>query len=198
MLRKALPILVLAVFSSAAWGNYVGPLRAPASSLLPQSAFYGFTSPLSVAESPFLASNPGSRFKLGYRANRYLSVEGEYVDFRSTANPFSSPGSLSQGFRSTGFGIDTLATVSVWNKLSLYGRFGAYRGDARPDFAPYSTSLAADAVRGTRMRYGLGLRYDFTKSLGVRAELERYTPLGHALPTEAESDLLSVGVMWRF
>jgi hypothetical protein len=42
------------------------------------------------------------------------------------------------------------------------------------------------------------MRYDFTKSLGIRAEVERYSPLGTPLDTQIETDLISVGVSWRF
>jgi len=80
----------------------------------------------------------------------------------------------------------------------VYGRFGLYRGESRPIFAPYATSLMADGNRGTRMRYGLGVSYDFTKALGLRADLERFSSLGHPLPTESDGDQISVGVQWRF
>ncbi|MND00468.1 hypothetical protein D3C83_190980 [compost metagenome] len=55
------------------------------------------------------------------------------------------------------------------------------------------------ATRGTRLRYGLGLRYDLTRSLGVRAELERNASLRDPLVSEIESgDQVSVGLSWRF
>ena len=100
-------------------------------------------------------------------------------------------------FRSTGYGIDTVATLPVWRSFSFYGRLGAYRGEARNAFAAYSTSLLGD-TRSTRLRYGLGMRYDFTKAFGIRAELERYSPLG-ALGSDADAaELVSVGLSWRF
>jgi hypothetical protein len=42
------------------------------------------------------------------------------------------------------------------------------------------------------------MRYDFTKAFGIHAELERYSPLGSSFSAETDSDLLSVGVKWRF
>jgi OmpA-OmpF porin, OOP family len=204
---KAVLAAAIASASTAAWGNYVGTLRPPASltGISPTTAaklgtaFYGFTSPALLGLAPTLTPDPGYRMKLGYKPSRYFSIEGEYVDFgRNSSNPFANPAILSSGFRSTGFGIDTTATLPIWRQLSLYGRMGAYRGDARPAFAPYSTSLLNDATRGTRMRYGLGMQYDFTKSLGIRAELERYSLMGHALAADTETDTISVGVMWRF
>jgi OOP family OmpA-OmpF porin len=191
--------MAFASVSSAAWGNYVGVLRAPQSGLSQPPGVYAFASPAVLGLSPRLAEDAGYRIKLGYRASRYFAIEGEYVDFgRASASPFANPASLVHGFRGTGIGLDTIATLPFWNKFSLYGRFGAYRGDVRGAFAPASTLLLTDAPRGTQMRYGLGLQYDFTKAFGIRAELERYTPPGHLLPADTESDTLSVGVRWRF
>jgi hypothetical protein len=56
----------------------------------------------------------------------------------------------------------------------------------------------ADTGRGTRLRYGLGMTYDIGKAFGIRAELERFSPLSHPLPTDSDSDQISVGVLWRF
>ncbi len=182
--------------------DYVGGLKPPKSSE-PQAPA-GF---LSLASEPVASFAParinggtdGVRLKLGYRYSRYFAVEGQFVDFgRSAAEMYASPGTLSSAFRSTGFGVDTVAMLP-WRSFSFYGRMGAYRGESRNAFAQYSTSLLGDgASRGTRWRYGLGARYDFTKSLGIRAEVERYSPLGTPLDAQVETDLISVGVSWRF
>jgi len=42
------------------------------------------------------------------------------------------------------------------------------------------------------------MRYDFTKAFGIRAELERYSPLAAPLTGEVESDVFTVGLSWRF
>src|SRR4029078_13444855 len=125
--------------------------------------------------------------------------EGQYVDFgRTTGDMFSASSSLASAFRSTGMGVDTVAMLR-WRSFSFYGRLGAYRGESRNAFAQYSTSLLGDnAARGTRWRYGLGMRYDFTKSLRIKAEVERYSPLGAPLETQVETDVVSVGLSWRF
>jgi len=189
--------LGLAAVPLFAWsGDYVGLLKPPKSSLTPG----GFLT-LDTGGPSWTAMNGGDngfRLKLGYKYSRYLSVQGEYVDFgRSPTDIFASPGNLASVFRSTGYGIDTVATLPVWRSFSFYGRLGAYRGEARNAFAAYSTSLLGD-TRSTRLRYGLGMRYDFTKAFGIRAELERYSPLG-ALGSDADAaDLVSVGLSWRF
>jgi OmpA-OmpF porin, OOP family len=139
------------------------------------------------------------RTKLGYKASRYFAVEGEYIDFgRSPADLFASPGNLASQFHSTGFGVDTIAMLPLW-RFSLYGRLGAYRGDARGGFEGLSSLVPDSFTRGTRWRYGMGVRYDFTKAFGIRAELERHSPLGSPLATDIDAaDQFSVGVSWRF
>jgi|SRR5688572_10909561 len=200
MAARSLCALVLASVPFAALGDsdyYLGTLKAPQSSLTPPGV-YSFTTGTSMASNPVLGDD-GYRMKLGYKYSRYFAVEGEYVDFKREGAPFSNPASLASSFRSTGFGVDTIAMLPLW-RFSFYGRMGAYRGDARGGFDNTSTALLPDSfTRGTRWRYGMGVRYDFTRSLGVRAEVERHSPLGSGLATEADAaDQFSVGLSWRF
>lgn len=195
-MRRLLALAVALLPFAALAEDYLGTLRVPQSSLAP--GLYTFAAgPMNGLAASLHADN-SVRLKLGYKYSRFLSVEGEFVDFgRNAADIFASPGNFASSFRSTGFGVDTIATLPVW-RFSFYGRLGAYRGE-RNGFGAYSTALLGDSsARGTRMRYGLGMRYDFTKAAGIRAELERYSPLGAPLAGESDADQLSVGVSWRF
>lgn len=201
-LRLPLAALALATISlAAAAEDYLGVLRPSRAGLAPPSGVFNLASePIINGLSPFKVEDGGYRLKLGYKYSRYFSVEGQFVDMpRAPADIFSNPTHFSSAFRSSGVGVDTVATLPVWRSFSFYGRLGAYRGDTpRYSFATYSTSLLNDASRGARWRYGLGMRYDFTSSFGIRAELERYTPLGSPLASDTDSDQFSVGVAWRF
>lgn len=202
-LRLPLAVLATATLSfAAAAEDYIGILKPARAGLAPPSGIFSLASePIVNGLSPFNPADGGHRLKLGYKYSRYFSVEGHFLDMpRAPADVFSSPVNVSSMFRSTGFGVDTVATVPVWRSFSFYGRLGAYRGDTpRNAFATYSTTLLNDnATRGARWRYGLGMRYDFTSTFGIRAELERYSPLGSPLSSDAESDVFSVGVAWRF
>ena len=188
--------LVSLPLASAGADNYLGLLKPPASSLTPTGLYSFATGPTKPAS---LAPENGYRLKLGYKYSRYLAVEGEFSDVTRPADFFANPASLSSTFRSTGFAVDTVATLPVWG-FSFYGRLGAYHGD-RYGFSSYSTTLLGNqAARGTRWRYGLGVRYDFTKALGISAELERYSALGLGSPFagDVDSDQVTVGVSWRF
>lgn len=194
---SALAVAALPLAAAAA-ENYLGVLRLPNSSLESPNGLYSFSSsPIAALASGSAADNT-YRFKLGYKYSRYFAVETQFNDFSRPSEMFGSPASLASNFRSTGFGVDTIATLPVW-RFSFYGRMGAYRGDGRNPFSAYSTSLLADnSSHGTRLRYGLGVRYEFTKAFGIHADVERYSPLGSPLAGEPESDLFSVGVNWRF
>jgi OOP family OmpA-OmpF porin len=202
MLRISLAAFMATIALAATAEDYVGGLKPPKSDAA--AAPSGF---LSLASEPVASFAParnsgtsdGFRLKLGYRYSRYFAVEGQFVDFGRTASEmFANPNTLSSAFRATGFGVDTVAMLP-WRSFSFYGRMGAYRGESRNAFAQYSTSLLGDtSARGTRWRYGMGVRYDFTKSLGIKAEVERYSPLGTPLEAQVETDLISVGLSWRF
>ena len=198
-LALRLATIALAAIPLAAVGeDYVGILKPPRSGLGDSAGVFSLSSTALNGFAPARATDSGYRLKLGYRYSRYFSVESEFVDFgRAPADVFSSPGNLASAFRSTGFGVDTIATLPVWRSFSFYGRLGAYRGE-RNAFAAYSTSLLGENAGRTRWRYGLGMRYDFTKALGIHAELERYSPLATPLASDGEADLFTVGVMWRF
>ncbi len=195
-MNSGIRLLALALSSlplGAAAGDYIGRLKIPpAPPVAP--GLYSFSS-LPAAGAP---TDDPLRLKLGYRYSRYFSVEGELRDVaRTPADPFPNPFAFTSPFRSTGFGVDTVATLPLW-RFSLYGRMGAYHGEPGYPFEAYSASLLDGAASGNHWRYGLGVRYDFTSSLGVRAQVERYSPLGSPLATEPEGDLFSVGVSWRF
>ena len=185
---------------AAAAGDYVGVLKLPKSGVPVPGALYSFAS-LAEPPAPATATAPPERplrLKLGYQYSRYFSVEGELNDVaRAPAELFTATDPSASPFRSSSFGVDTVATLPVW-RFSFYGRMGAYHGEPGFPFAAYSTSLLGDAASRNHWRYGLGVRYDFTSSLGVRAQVERYSPLGSPLGNESDADLFSIGLSWRF
>jgi hypothetical protein len=197
--RLLAPALAAVILPAAAAGdNYLGILKLPRNlqDEQPLGAYSFATVPETSLSSATLVDN-AYQLKLGYKYSRFLSVEGQFNDFaRAPMDLFGGPSSLTSPFRGAGFGVDTIATLPVW-RFSFYGRFGAYHGDARTPFSTYSTSLLGDA-RGTRLRYGLGVRYDFTQAFGIVAEMERYSPIASPFASDGEADLFSVGLRWRF
>jgi len=199
-LAQRLAALLAGFAATVASADYVGTLKLPGAPSA-SSGFYAFSASAPTGTVPSFSAaatnDPTYRVKLGYKYSRYFAVESEYVDFsNASGGVFANPAVLSSAFRSTGFGVDTIATLPLWRQFSFYGRLGAYSG-SRNIFSANPVSLLGDSTRA-RVRYGLGMRYDFTKAFGIRAELERYSPLSTPLTGEPESDVFTVGLSWRF
>src|SRR5436853_7449032 len=110
---RFLPLRMLALALAAATlganADYVGTLKPPKSNFTPGGFFSTLDNAGTAWNAPGNGDN-GYRLKLGYKYSRYLAVQGEYVDFgRTPGDVFSSGNSLSSTFRSTGYGIDTVA-----------------------------------------------------------------------------------------
>ena len=196
-LRLLVAVLGVAIAPATACADYLGTIKVPRSLVeQPDRGLYAFSASM---PSPFLSQNAADtahELKLGYRYSKFLSVEGQFNDYIHPQDPFATHATIAPSFHGSGFGVDTVATLPVW-RFSFYGKMGAYHGEAATPFSPYATSLV-NGSRDTRLRYGLGMRFNFTQTLGLEAQMQRYAPLGSPLAGEPESDLFSVGVKWRF
>jgi hypothetical protein len=146
--------------------DYVGTLKLPARPSA-SSGFYSSSASAPTADTPSFSAaavnDPDLSIEAGLQVFA-LPFRGERVRrfLQRSTGIFSNPAALSSAFRSTGFGVDTIATLPLWRQFSFYGRLGAYSG-SRNIFSSNPVSLLGDSNRA-RVRYGLGMRYDFTKS----------------------------------
>ena len=144
----------------------------------------------------------------GYRWRNDLAVEAavnttdKYALHQGAQTPLIGPGpglALTDA-SARSWNADVYTSWEVIRSLSLYGRLGYAQSDARQIFS--GASLVPGDPRRARegVNYGLGLRYDVTHSLGLRAEYARFgrfagEGVGSGLP---DSDQVSVGVQFRF
>lgn len=178
--------------ATEAAADYVGVLKppaAPAALAIPEPGFY-WRSAEPALRPPLL--DDGFQVKLGYRYSKYLALETGYSD-SGPASPL--PGFVVVAPRSRGFSMDTVGTLPLWGHASLYGRLGAWRADAG-----ISLLGGGDAPPrpGAGLRYGLGLKYDLTRAVGLQAEMERFSPIDRWGPRESDTDQFTLGVRWRF
>ena len=141
----------------------------------------------------------------GYRWSSDISVEAA---FNANDKYALRPGSI--GVSSVGLGLsdptrtwnaDVYTSWEFVHSLSLYGRLGYAQTDGRALLAPV-TLLTADARRlRDGVNYGVGLRYDLTRVLGLRVEYSRFNRFGGEnvnaglLP---ETDQVTLGVQFKF
>jgi OmpA-OmpF porin, OOP family len=158
----------------------------------------------------------------GYRINDRFAVEGHYTDLGKTSieTRFNVP----RGFTGVaaafterevkGFGIDFVANVPVWHRLSLYGKVGYFRSDVKTDVRLEGDAHFADNEPGNtrnersrenNFKYGVGLQWAFGERVSARLEWERVNAVGKPATLTADNPTLQanvdawwLGVQWRF
>ena len=146
----------------------------------------------------------GTGFKLfgGYQFNRYFSLEGGYFDlgkvgYQATTTPV---GTLNGEMKVNGLNLDLVLNVPFTERFSAFGRVGLANASAKDTFVATGAVVVANpnpSKRATNLKFGGGLQYDFTKSFGMRLEMERYR-VDDAVGNKGDIDLASVGVLFRF
>lgn len=128
----------------------------------------------------------------GYQFNRHFAAELGYNDLGEVS--------------ASGFGLTAATEVTAWelvavgsfpvvDRFSVYGKLGAYR--AETEFS--SNILASEDETNSGLTFGLGVRYDITRNLGVRGEWQRYNDVGDENTTgEGDLSVLSIGIVWKF
>lgn len=93
--------------------------------------------------------------------------------------------------------VDVVSAFNWRSSLSVFGKVGVGRGDNR--LTPEWASAGQSTLDRTAISYGVGVRYDFTPSLGLKLELTRGTRFGwDRLRTDVDPDALNVGIRWTF
>jgi OOP family OmpA-OmpF porin len=129
----------------------------------------------------------------GYMFNRHFGIEGAYVDLGEVSYSGTFFGAPVTGGKVevNGFNIAALGSYPLTDEFSIFGKIGLFLWDVKASDttggAPFS-----DKADGTDISFGLGVGYNFSRNLGVRAEWERFEL------DDTDADLLSIGIVWRF
>jgi OOP family OmpA-OmpF porin len=145
----------------------------------------------------------------GYQFNQYVAFEAGYVDLgkftisaNKPTNPFGFTADASD--KASGFSIDAVGTWSITPQLGVLGRIGFFRwtldasATLSTQFAGGANGSASEKATGTDADFGVGVKYDFNKSLGVRAEFQRFKSIGNDNTGKADIDLISASFVYRF
>lgn len=140
----------------------------------------------------------------GYQLNRNFAVEAGYFDlgkfgYTATTVPI---GSLTGDIRVKGVNLDLVGIWPITDRFSALGRVGVTSARTKGHFSstgwanvPYANAHPNE--RATNVKFGAGLMYDFTPSLGMRVEAERYR-INDSVGNKGHVDMVSVGLVYRF
>lgn len=130
----------------------------------------------------------------GYQFNRYLALELGYGDLGTAS---ISTAGITQSFGVKAYDVVVLGILPVAERLDVYGKFGAYR--ATTDFSSNFPGVPNQSVDNNGPVYGVGVQYDVTGNLGVRAEWVQYARTGNnGFIGTSDVEVTGIGVLWRF
>ena len=150
-------------------------------------------------------SNHATAYKLfgGYQYSKHFSVEAGYFDlgkfgYTATTVPV---GTLNGNIKLKGFNLDAVGTLPLTEKISALARLGLQYTQAKDNFSstgavptPFTPNPGKNAFD---YKAGLGVQYDFNRSVGMRVEAERYR-INDAVGNKGDINLFSLGLIYRF
>ena len=191
-------VLFVPVASSAQEGGYFSGVRFGAS-----EKAWSFTAPgLKLGQALEFArvGDTGTTAFSGYQFAGGFAV-GAAVNTERATRIGSGVGLKFDGLHWTeprqNVNVDVVSAFNWQNSFSVFGKVGVGRADGRatPDWA----SPTLSAQDRTALSYGVGMRYDFTQSLGLKLELTRGTRFGSdRLRTDIDPDAVNLGIRWSF
>lgn len=192
-------LLFAATTAGAQEGGYFSGVRFGAS-----EKAWTFTAPglkLGQALEFARAGEFGNTAFSGYQFTNGFALGAAVNTERSSSLISSSVGLKFDGMRwsesRSGVNVDVVSAFNWRNTFSVFGKVGVGRADNRvtPDWV--SATLAAQDR--TALSYGVGMRYDFTQSLGLKLEVTRGTRFGvDRLRTDIDPDAVNLGIRWSF
>ncbi len=153
-------------------------------------------------------NNKGNAFKLfgGYQFNRNFALESGYFNlgefgYNASTQPPALPGTLSGKIKLQGLNLDAVGMLPLGDKFSVFGRVGLQYAQAKDNFS--STGVVAPPAKpnpsknALNYKAGVGVQYDFNRSLGMRVEAERYR-IDDAINNKGNINMYSLGLVYRF
>ena len=113
----------------------------------------------------------GFRVLAGYKINRTFAAEIGYSSLFDKGD-----------VEATAIELVGIGSFPITNQFSVFGKLG---------FANVDVEVAGESEDKTELTYGIGVQYDFSPKLGVRAQWQRYD-------TEEEADVMSLGIVYKF
>lgn len=137
--------------------------------------------------------NSAFRIFGGYQYTKTLAVEVGYVDLGAYgvsgtigALPFTAFGDV------TGFSISGVGTLPLTEKFSLLGSVGYFYSKVKAS-ATVATVAGAARDSGSDFTAGIGVKYNLTKNIAARLEVNHY-----GLGDNGDAQMYSLGLQYKY
>ena len=144
-------------------------------------------------------SNTGDagEFAAGYTVNPNLGIEISYK-ILGTIAAYDQVSNGSDGAATSYTKVGAFATTAVghyeiYKNLSLIGKLGL--ADL---MITQPSHVATNTATNTNIFYGLGIQYDFTKSVAGRAVWENLGTVGNGDTGESRMSMLTAGLVFKY
>jgi opacity protein-like surface antigen len=204
---SAVAMSFAALVSAPTHAQYYGglPLYAVQGTLPSDANNLLFRSPM--FSSADALDNGGTELKIGYRFSSSLiphfALVGQYADASRWSGQRLAIDGARVAQRTNSYGLDLVGALPIFDRLSMTGSAGVARVRADSVFGgvtPIGLLGTNDGRYTSATRLGLGVQYDFSRSLGFRFGVERYRNLnansyGGSNP---DADTFTFGMRIRF
>lgn len=144
---------------------------------------------------------------VGLQLNRYFAAEIGYVnvgkfDATATGTEGGIPLTETAHYKIKGYQAALVGSWPISKQFDVLGRIGLFRWDLHfsstgiEGGVPFSRD---ESATGTDLTYGLGVRYNFTPSVGASLEWQRFNKVGDQTKTgQSDIDMYSLNLIYRF
>ncbi len=157
------------------------------------------------------SNNPGSftserqdtAYKVfgGYQFNRHFALEAGYFNLGKFTYGTSVPGGTLNGrYEIEGVNVDLVSTMPLGPKWSALARVGVQHANTRDGFSGPGLPASAsndNSSRVNNVKVGLGVQYEITPSVLVRAEAERFR-VRDGISTNGDVNYYSMSLVFPF
>ncbi len=139
-------------------------------------------------------SSTGYKVLVGYQFNPNLAIEGAFQNLGKYT--FSAAGS-SAVLKNQGVSVAAVGFLPVATDFSLIGKAGIVMSRFKGSASAPGFSLTDSETKSSLM-LGFGAEYNLTSAVAIRGEYEYFGKPEIILGGKTKTDLLSVGVLYRF
>ena len=137
----------------------------------------------------------------GYQFNKYLAVEGSYIDFgKATGSAIN----IKEKYKVTSYTLAAVGSLPLGSSgVSLLGKLGVSRNHVKDDYT-FKTQSFRHTKTKTDVLWGVGAKYMVTNNVGIRLEYENLGNAGEPISNadtgtgRSKLALISAGVEWKF